>query len=170
MAHYSVHRRFCIGDQCRAIRGAKPLPELRTKQIKHASFQRLLRHVVQNVDRKTLLESLIFIRLPQNPAHKFAKDHPVKRVPRDGAAKVMSHNCCLREASKRWLRHVAGARDVSPYLYFFAYPVDFSFVFMMAVPYEEQEKFDEALTPTTDFIICPCEMHSGGSDIRPKAQ
>jgi len=159
--NYCDHRQTCIATQCRAIRATKPLPELRTKQIKGASFQKLLRHVVQNVDRKTLLENIMFIRLPDNPAAKFAKDHPVKRVPREGAAAIMVKNVCLRETARRWLRHVAGARGVSPYLYFFAYPLDYSFCFMMAVPYEEQEKFDEALTPTTDFVICPCATHSG---------
>lgn len=167
MSHYNAHRRFCIADQCKAMRGAKTLPELRTKQIKSASFQKLLRHVVQNVDRKTMLASLIFIRLPTDPLARFPLDHPVKKVPREGAAKVMSTNLCLRETSKRWLRHVASSRGVSPFLYFFAYPQDYSFCFMMSVPFEEQEKFDEATTPSTEFVVCPCEMHSGGTDLRP---
>jgi hypothetical protein len=36
-----------------------------------------------------------------------------------------------------------------------------SFSFMTAIPFDEEEKFDEAMQPEIRLIACPCRLHSG---------
>lgn len=158
---YHDHNFECMQAQRKAIHGKRSIPILRQKQVASGGFRKLIQKVVREIDRKTLLESLLFIRLPIDPHGKITSDHAIKKIPRTECVQLMSKNLCLREVYRRWIRHVQAADDVAPYLYFFAYPPDFSFTFMVAIPFEAQEKFDEALEPTHNFIPCPCTMHSG---------
>lgn len=158
---YHEHNFECMKAQRRAFGGSKPIPILRQKQVASGGFRKLIQKVVKEIDRKTLLESLLFVRLPIDPHGKITADHPIKKIARNECVKSMSKNLCLREVYRRWIQHVQASEDVAPYLYFFAYPPDFSFTFMTAIPFEAQEKFDEALEPTHNFIACPCTLHSG---------
>lgn len=121
----------------------------------------LLRHIIKDLDRDTLFQNLFFIRLPVNTQTKITLDHPVKQLSRTGCAPILIHNICFQAAWKAFTRHLRSTKEGdAPYIYFFTYPPDLSFTFMTAIPFEEQEHFDEALQPVLELIPCPCMVHS----------
>jgi len=159
---FHAHNFECGCELRKVIRGGINIAHMRRQQVGSQSFANLLKHVIKNVDRKTLLDNIFFVRLPFDVTEKIQTTHAVKTLARAGCAAKLSKNICLLETWKRWIKHVKYTRDSDqpPHLYFFAYPPDFSFVFMTAVPYDEQEHFDESLLPFADMIACPCTLHS----------
>ena len=138
-------------------RGEKTQVQLRQKQLASQGYKRLIQNIIEHVDRTSLLNNIFLIRLPDDAAAKIRKDHPVKRVPRQGCAPKMLKSAMFTEAWKKWTKHLVRNRgdDAPPFLYFWAYPPDLSFVFLTSVPYEEQEKFDESLPPESEFVPYP---------------
>ena len=163
---YSAHHRECTLRIKQATKNRKRIIDLRRKQLQKKGFTELVTHVMKNLDRDTLLENLMFIRMPIDPTEKITRDQKVKRVPRSGAAHVLVKNGCFQAAWKAWLKHLNANSDGTPHVYFLAYPPDTSFVFIVSVPYETDNK-DRVKTdasdvePMLEYIPCPCRMHSG---------
>ena len=92
--------------------------------------------------------------------------HPVKMLPTEGLAAVFSKNVALRESYKHYFKDVISKRDSeTPYVYFFAFPPDSSFIFCTGMPYTEPKEGeatdpDESLPPYVNHTVCPCHLHS----------
>lgn len=158
---YTEHNFECMKAQRAILRDKRLMVNKRQKQVSNAGYQKLLRHIITNVDRDTLLSNLFFIRLPFDTREKLKITHPVKRVARSEANRLMRRNGCLQETFRAYTKHIVASRDLPPFLYMFAYPPDMSFMFMTAIPFDEQEQFDEALQPAVELVACPCQLHSG---------
>jgi len=159
--HYPDHHFHCIKKLCELTRSHTTLLEQRKRQLgPRRGFTALMGHIIKNVEQDKLLSSLFFVRLPYDTTQKMGHDYPVKRIDRRGCLTQLKDNAVLRDTWKAYIRHVRASIDLPPFLYFFAYPPDMSFVFMTAVPFEEQERFDEALQPQMELIPCPCIVHT----------
>jgi hypothetical protein len=151
---------FACGQVMRSILKNKVrMAEQRQKQMSEGrGYPDLLKHIIMNTDGATLINSLFFVRLPFDTKEKIKTTHSVKLVKRNECAAKMLRNACLQETYRAWTKHLR--KNTTDHIYFFAYPPDFSFVCMTAVPYEEQERFDESLQPTIELVACPCSLHS----------
>lgn len=156
-ADYPDHHFEAVKIFREVMRGPKTQMQLRQKQLASQGYKRLVQNVIKHSDRSTLIDNVFLVRLPDNAEDKLTADHPVKKVPRAGCAHKMTLSVMFTEAWKRWTKHLIKHRgdDEPPYLYFWAYPPDLSFVFITSIPYEEVEKFDESLPPESEFVAFP---------------
>ena len=131
--------------------------QLRQRQLASHGYKRLLQQLIEHSTREALLQNLFLIRLPDDASSKLEQGHAVKKVARSGCASKMLSSAVFAAAYKKWIQHVQRTnKDESPpYLYFWAYPPDLSFVFLTYVPFEETEKFDESLPPVSEFVPHP---------------
>jgi hypothetical protein len=157
---YSDHHFECMHRRCVIMRHEHRVVERRKKRLTSRDFSALLQYLLKEVPRDTLLGNLLFIRMPVDPDERFTTSHPVKQVERKGSIKACATNKCLRAAWQTYARHEQAWRDKSPHVYILAYPADFSFAFLTAVPYAENEQFDSNMRPYVELVPCPCLLHS----------
>lgn len=156
-ADYHEHQVECSLVQRRAIRSGNP-QKARQKQVTTKGFQTLVTFVIKSESEEKLKESVFFIRLPADPQERLTRDHPVKRVARNGMAHKMRGSLAMTETLRRLLQHQITTRDhPHPYIYFVAYPPDMSFAFFVSFPYDEKAD----VPPHAELIPCPCELHKG---------
>ena len=157
---YSDHHFECMHRRCTIMRHEHRMVERRKKRLTSRDFSALLQYLLKEVPRDTLLGNLLFSRMPVDPDERFTTSHPVKQVERKGSVKACATNKCLRAAWQAYARHEQAWRGKSPHVYIVAYPADFSFAFLTAVPYAENEQFDSNMRPYVELVPCPCLLHS----------
>lgn len=165
---YVGHHFECLKNQRKLLQGKGMIILRRQKQLgKNYGYDKLLAHIIKSIDKDVLLSSVFIIRCPDDPEVKFNKHYKVKRVDRKGLGKYMKHNMLFKKVYEQYLRFEVGMQKSKniPHVYFVAYGPDMSFSVMTAIPFEEQQKFDEALKPHIEFIPCPCRLHSGQGEI-----
>lgn len=156
---YPDHTLECSRAKRKVIKSTVPMITRRRKQLTSAGFTKLLRYVIKNTTKDTLLDNLFWIRLPWQTGVHLTQDHTVKKVGRTEIAGMIKSTIVLKEAYRVWLGHLAA--NPHPHIYFFTYPPDMSFVFMTAMRWDDEEIVDPESTPSIELITCPCAIHKG---------
>ncbi len=122
-------------------------------------YPELLQYAMTNIEYNVLRENLFFIRLPLDTTTKFLTTHPIKKIPRQGCAKIMTQALVFRRAWKAYVEHAA--KTPIEHFYFFCYSPNLSVVVMTAVPYQPQATSSEM--PHMQVLPCPCKLHTASS-------